>query len=363
MTLRGPLDPVSHDLHDALIERLIESVDDFPNSTWEAQRMACYLLGSEHPGAKAAIRTLATFGTGTAFRDNAFWPAMDRWLETSAVDRCLAHVVENDYLDAMAFLRPPVDRGGSVVETLVACAERRKERAEPLFGLYALAALWALRDVVPSEAARLLPTVQPLRWIERRVAAAWRAKLGLPGDEPPAATSDAFLPAWAHQLHPAITREPLGGAWWRVVMSAEPALRPGPLRAEFPGRWLIYGDIDRLLALNDRCGHLAGDVAISGVVQTMQEVVGDRVIRFGGDEFLILTDEPDGPALADLLRQRVADAAYPPLHHLEEPIRVTITFGVVPAAGAAEVVYHAADRALYAAKTQGRNLVVVGTGA
>jgi diguanylate cyclase (GGDEF)-like protein len=160
-------------------------------------------------------------------------------------------------------------------------------------------------------------------------------------------------------LHPSINREPLGGAWLRNVFAADP-LDPlcRRMKTELPGQWMILGDIDQLLFVNDKYGHVVGDLAIREVVQALQEVVGDRVIRFGGDEILIPYDGERAPEITELLRRRVAETRYPSAGRLDEVLRVTMSFGVVPM-GPFETTIRQAEEAVHRAKEAGRDCVVV----
>lgn len=68
-------------------------------------------------------------------------------------------------------------------------------------------------------------------------------------------------------------------------------------------------DLDGFKAVNDRCGHAAGDAVLAEVSRRMVEVVGERglVARIGGDEFAILSfmDEQSFPALVDRAAEAV----------------------------------------------------------
>jgi len=131
---------------------------------------------------------------------------------------------------------------------------------------------------------------------------------------------------------------------------------------------LIMCDIDFFKTFNDRYGHQAGDVCLQRVAQALRDCVvrpGDFVARYGGEEFVVVL--PGTPAegahhIAEQIRTAVrtlgishADSAVDPL--------VTLSMGVaqgVPSPETnAEALLQAADAALYQAKKQGRNRVVV----
>ena len=147
--------------------------------------------------------------------------------------------------------------------------------------------------------------------------------------------------------------------------------------AEEIGRWkrrneplaLILADIDHFKQVNDRYGHQAGDSTLALVAQWLGEGLRgcDVLARFGGEEFVLLlpnTTSLQASMIAERLRQRIAGAAVA----LEGGASLTVTasFGVaaiteekaVERRDAATTIVRRADRALYAAKSGGRNRVV-----
>lgn len=125
---------------------------------------------------------------------------------------------------------------------------------------------------------------------------------------------------------------------------------------------LILLDIDGFKAYNDRHGHLAGDSALQVVAQLLREGVrnGDRVARFGGEEFVCMLPGADGEAtrrIAENLRVEIQRRS-PDALGTEG---VTISAGLVSTtpqrADALPGLLHRADLALYDAKRAGRNRV------
>ena len=128
---------------------------------------------------------------------------------------------------------------------------------------------------------------------------------------------------------------------------------------------LVIGDVDHFKKLNDRLGHSAGDLVLSAVARTLRESVrpGDVVARYGGEEFCVLLREADLPAAA-----AAADRLCRALRALEidvngEAVAVRASFGVAAASAEAhetwESLFRRADAALYRAKEQGRDRVVL----
>jgi len=131
---------------------------------------------------------------------------------------------------------------------------------------------------------------------------------------------------------------------------------------------LILVDVDFFKNYNDHYGHLQGDHCLRLVAQTLQSVVrrpGDCVARYGGEEFVILlshTSVQGALAVAEAVRQRVEEAK---LEHARSPVCpfVTISLGVattIPArTSSTDLLVAAADQAVYEAKRNGRNRVIV----
>jgi diguanylate cyclase (GGDEF)-like protein len=123
-------------------------------------------------------------------------------------------------------------------------------------------------------------------------------------------------------------------------------------------------DIDHFKRFNDEFGHDAGDAVMQHVAQLMQETLGDagRAYRFGGEEFTMLLpgcEEDAAFALAERLRERIAQA--PLAHHGRLLGHVTISLGVAlsPLDGSAATLLQRADAALLRAKSAGRNVAIM----
>ncbi|MCL7462884.1 diguanylate cyclase [Pseudomonas sp. NW5] len=115
-------------------------------------------------------------------------------------------------------------------------------------------------------------------------------------------------------------------------------------------------DIDHFKAINDTWGHPAGDVALQQVAELLRTQVRstDRVVRWGGEEFLIVL--PHCPlhtahTLAEHLRASLAATEIPEIGHLTLSIGVAEMEDQETLAG----LVSRADRALYKAKKEGRN--------
>lgn len=121
---------------------------------------------------------------------------------------------------------------------------------------------------------------------------------------------------------------------------------------------VIMFDIDFFKKINDTKGHPAGDVVLRELAAFIQERVRrtDVVCRWGGEEFLILmphTDMASARLKADHLRQQIKNRQF------NKTIQLSASFGVTmyyPFDSTSSILERA-DRALYRAKRNGRNLV------
>ena len=129
---------------------------------------------------------------------------------------------------------------------------------------------------------------------------------------------------------------------------------------------LLEADLDRFKAVNDLKGHLAGDAVLRSVAQTLQATLrsGDHVYRYGGEEFVAIVMDADAAATeATAERLRAAIAALVIVHPDNPPLDVvTVSIGwtVIGPADIDETddaLFDRADRAMYAAKTSGRNRI------
>jgi diguanylate cyclase (GGDEF)-like protein len=128
---------------------------------------------------------------------------------------------------------------------------------------------------------------------------------------------------------------------------------------------LLVIDLDHLREINNRFGHLAGDVVIAAVARLIEAHLrpGDRAGRFGGEEFVVAIPNIS-PADGFLVGARLREAVASSLFRGEEPAftsRATVSIGVAHLPDDATTprgLLHAADLALLAAKARGRNRVV-----
>ncbi len=132
-------------------------------------------------------------------------------------------------------------------------------------------------------------------------------------------------------------------------------------RYNYPMSFLMI-DIDDFKIYNDLNGHQGGDRALEITAQCLKSVLRrvDVASRYGGEEFSILlpqTTLQEAGVIADRLRRKIASTAFP--HGKSQPLgSVTVSIGLStfsPVLDSAEAIVRAADRALYHAKSHGKN--------
>ena len=131
---------------------------------------------------------------------------------------------------------------------------------------------------------------------------------------------------------------------------------------------MIMLDVDHFKAFNDSLGHPAGDGClqrVGGILGAVRSRPGDLAARYGGEEFVVILPTCDGPlarAKAEGLREAIFGAA---IAHPQSPTApvVTVSAGVascIPRMGQDPAdLLGLADHALYQAKLQGRNRVML----
>ncbi|KAA6461016.1 diguanylate cyclase [Acidobacteria bacterium AB60] len=130
---------------------------------------------------------------------------------------------------------------------------------------------------------------------------------------------------------------------------------------------LILIDVDHFKALNDSAGHQKGDqylVVVARQIAQMARRTNDLAARIGGEEFALIlpsTNAAEAARIAELLRMEIEELNLP--HPATPGAPLTVSAGVATANAASlwkcEDLVSAADRALYKAKSLGRNLIQV----
>jgi diguanylate cyclase (GGDEF)-like protein/PAS domain S-box-containing protein len=130
---------------------------------------------------------------------------------------------------------------------------------------------------------------------------------------------------------------------------------------------LLMLDVDYFKAFNDALGHVAGDETLRGIAQALRDVIqrpGDLAARYGGEEFVVLLPGTSHAGAIHLAEKIAIAISRLGLEHTASPAGyVTASIGVTsftpgPEDDSSHLVQEA-DRALYAAKRNGRNRIEV----
>jgi len=134
---------------------------------------------------------------------------------------------------------------------------------------------------------------------------------------------------------------------------------------------LILADMDHFKRINDQYGHASGDAVLIETASRLRNAVRetDMVARIGGEEFVIAmpaTDMATARRIADRLCQCISDRPFD-VPGAKRPVNITVSLGLAMGGTAADskqletvdTVLDRADKALYRAKTQGRNRVTL----
>jgi diguanylate cyclase (GGDEF)-like protein len=163
-----------------------------------------------------------------------------------------------------------------------------------------------------------------------------------------------------------LNRKSFDESFLRITMQPDP-VRPGgeapngesrhaSERAEY---WMAVMDIDHFKRVNDGFGHLIGDEVLLLMARIMRETFrhGDRLYRFGGEEFVVLLACQPGQcahAIFERMRQNVENHVFPQVGH----ITISIGYTRIRPHDTPANAFDRADQAVYLAKSRGRNLAL-----
>lgn len=158
----------------------------------------------------------------------------------------------------------------------------------------------------------------------------------------------------SRQLWTQSVKDPLTGAFNRRYMVEQ--LRGAIERAHWVTASLLMIDIDHFKAINDRCGHVAGDTVLVGVAALARRLSrdSDALFRLGGDEFVLYlpgVTRAGALAIAERLRAGVEHSGLVP----DGAVTVSIGVAELQKDDESERWVQRADAALYEAKRAGRN--------
>jgi diguanylate cyclase (GGDEF)-like protein len=192
------------------------------------------------------------------------------------------------------------------------------------------------------------------RWLER-VELAMSSRQPLPNPK----HADATRPAWLPELPPPLIRDPLTGLLNRSVLTDDPhrfRLPDGSRISTLPSPRAFLLDVDRMKQILDIYGMRSGDGVLIAIAEHLQSLFGDRVVRFGGDEFLVVWDGKDVATAARIAVESTRALSVMTFEEPKQPIAVTVSAGVGTGTEPVAVLHRAQD-ALARAKVNGRNRV------
>ncbi|QPC98885.1 sensor domain-containing diguanylate cyclase [Qipengyuania soli] len=122
-------------------------------------------------------------------------------------------------------------------------------------------------------------------------------------------------------------------------------------------------DLDRFKSINDEFGHAMGDEVLKASAQALSGDAEARVVRMGGEEFLLLLRGPDARQRAEARRRAITARILAEIDGLDRPVTASMGFLDFSAViGESEIdfatIYSRADQLLYSAKCDGRNRMV-----
>ena len=160
--------------------------------------------------------------------------------------------------------------------------------------------------------------------------------------------------------------DPLTEAYNREFLQQR--LPPAVEHAERRGEPLSVAmiDIDHFKEVNDQFGHAIGDRVLSEVAGRLRAAIraGDLLVRYGGEEFLVLLPGSDAIQAAEIAERMRLKMESDPIQTDDASIEVLISIGVAELRRGEDTgsqLVRRADTALYAAKGRGRNRVEVAT--
>ena len=121
-------------------------------------------------------------------------------------------------------------------------------------------------------------------------------------------------------------------------------------------------DLDRFKPVNDRYGHMVGDMVLKEVARRLRLCLGpdDLRARYGGDEFVVVTPERTGTGAALAKAERIVERLAEPMKFGDLLVNIGASVGMATFpydAHSADELLRKADSALYRAKQGGRNRV------
>lgn len=127
---------------------------------------------------------------------------------------------------------------------------------------------------------------------------------------------------------------------------------------------MVFIDIDDFKKVNDTYGHWVGDKCLKKIVSKIKPLIreDDFVARYGGDEFIIVLPSADRRAAHGIAHKLSSKISKTRFLYRNSEIELSVSIGLTEMEetdSAPEVIFARADAALYEAKNQGKNCVIV----
>lgn len=166
--------------------------------------------------------------------------------------------------------------------------------------------------------------------------------------------------AFEFQLKNIANTDPLTGVSNRLALSEYLKIVES-YPQKFMQTCLMIIDIDRFKEVNDQYGHIVGDRVIVSIAEQLKQNIrsSDLIVRYGGDEFLILLEQVqfvDARLLAEKIRMAISLEEID-LSGSEEKLHVSVSIGFAIGAASWIELLEKADSSLLRAKARGRNAV------
>lgn len=130
------------------------------------------------------------------------------------------------------------------------------------------------------------------------------------------------------------------------------------------GIHIMLIDIDDFKKINDTYGHLAGDRVLMFLARLISNSIrdGDKVFRFGGEEFLVILNRADETARQQVAQRILKGARINTLLYKDHHIKITLSIGATAykVSDNCDTLIERADKALYKAKHSGKDQLIIG---
>ncbi|HYD59430.1 MAG TPA: diguanylate cyclase [Noviherbaspirillum sp.] len=218
--------------------------------------------------------------------------------------------------------------------------------------------------IVSSTAGLLLMSLMHLRQAQVRAVEREKSRLALEQAHEALELKHAELQKASEDLRIASITDPLTGAYnRRFFFESVPKIVSAANRHHFPLS-IVTIDVDHFKRINDMYGHPAGDKVLQVLTAICKESLreADVFCRFGGEEFIMALPSTDAEAAENVAERLRIKVSQHPLEVKGKAYGITISCGVSryrEGERGIDDTLRRADDALYVAKNEGRNRVVV----